>query len=316
MDTADETITTDEKAAIISIWRLGGLNWKTLAKSVWIEIYAGNLLTHAAALSFYFLFSLFPLLLFLITLLGFMAETGTELRSNLLSFLSRVVPISASALIYTTVDETVANAEGVRLWVGLLSALWFASLGLAALSDSLNAMYGVRDSRPWWRTRLSAIGLTAVLVVLILSALLLMLYGGEIGANVAGYFRLGTLFTIAWTVVQVPIAIFFVLFAFALIYYFAPDLYDQKWYWITPGSIAGVGLWLLVSFLLRLYLRHFDSYSLTYGSLGAVIILMLWFYLTGVAILAGGKINAEIENAAAQAGIPEAKVHGEKAAEL
>src|SRR5687767_13516643 len=127
MDSADETKTTDEKAAIISVWRLGGLHWKTLAKGVWVEIYAGGLLTHAAALSFYFLFSLFPLLLFLVTLLGFFAEYGTELRSNLLSFLSRVVPRSASALIYTTVDETVANAEGVRLWVGLLSALWFSS---------------------------------------------------------------------------------------------------------------------------------------------------------------------------------------------
>lgn len=315
MDAADETKMTDEKAAIASAWRLGGLDWKTLAKGVWVEIYAGGLLTHAAALAFYFLFSLFPLLLFLITLLGFFAETGTELRSNLLSFLSRVVPISASALIYTTVDETAANAEGVRLWVGLLSALWFSSLGIAALTESLNAMYGVRDSRPWWKMRLSAVGLTAILVILIMSALLIMLYGGEIGAKVAGFFRLGTLFTIAWTIVQVPIAICVVLFAFALIYYFAPDLYDQKWYWITPGSLAGVLLWLLVSFLLRLYLRHFDSYSLTYGSLGAVIILMLWFYLTGVAILMGGKVNAEIENAAAQAGIAEAKVHGEKAAE-
>jgi membrane protein len=163
--------------------------------------------------------------------------------------------------------------------------------------------------------RLSAVGLTAALVVLIVSALLLMVYGGEIGEGIAGYFNQGTRFTILWTLAQVPLALVFVLAAFALIYYFAPDLYDQKWYWITPGSVAGVLLWLLVSSVLRFYLRHFDSYSLTYGSLGAVIILMLWFYLTGVAILLGGKINAEIENAAAQAGIPEAKQYGEKTAE-
>jgi membrane protein len=225
------------------------------------------------------------------------------------------VPASASTLIYTTVDETAANAEGVRLWLGLVSALWFSSLGIAALSESLNAMYGVRDSRPWWRMRLSAVGLTAALVILILSALLLMLYGGEIGASTADYFNQGTVFATVWTIVQVPIAISFVLLAFALIYYFAPDLYDQKWYWITPGSVIGVALWLAVSFVLRVYLRHFDSYSLTYGSLGAVIVLMLWFYLAGVAILIGGRINAEIEGAAAQAGIPQAKEHGEKAAE-
>jgi len=291
------------------------LSWRTLGRRVWEEIYAGGLLTHAAALAFYFLFALFPLLLFLMTLLGFFAETGTELRSNLLGFLSRVAPPSASALIYTTVEEIAAGADGWRLWLGLVSALWFASLGIAALSDSLNAMYGVRESRPFWRVRLSAVGLTAALVVLILSALLLMLYGGEIGAGIAGYFNQGTLFTTVWTIAQVPLALAFVLFAFALIYYFAPDLYEQKWYWITPGAFIGVVLWLIVSTLLRVYLRHFDSYSLTYGSLGAVIVLMLWFYLTGVAILIGGKINAEIENAAARAGVPEAKQRGEKSAE-
>ena len=299
MKTADKKITEDA-AARVSAWRLGGLSWQTLGRRVWMEIYAGGLLTHAAALAFYFLFALFPLLLFLVTLLG---------------FLSRVAPPSASALIYTTVEEIAAGADGWRLWLGLVSALWFASLGIAALSDSLNAMYGVRESRPFWRVRLSAVGLTAALVVLILSALLLMLYGGEIGAGIAGYFNQGTLFTTVWTIAQVPLALAFVLFAFALIYYFAPDLYEQKWYWITPGAFIGVVLWLIVSTLLRVYLRHFDSYSLTYGSLGAVIVLMLWFYLTGVAILLGGKINAEIENAAARAGVPEAKQRGEKSAE-
>ncbi len=311
-----ETTDTETAEAVkISIWKLGGLSWRSLGRRVWAELYAGGLLTHAAALAFYFLFALFPLLLFLTTLLGFFAETGTELRVNLLMFLSRVVPPSAFTLVAATVDEIAANAEGWRLWVGIISALWFASLGIAALSDSLNAMYGVRESRPWWRVRASAVALTAVLVVLIVSALILMFYGGEIGAAIAGYFNQGGLFTTFWTLAQVPVALVFALFAFALIYYFAPDLYEQKWYWITPGSVIGVLLWILVSLLLRLYLGQFNNYSLTYGSLGAIIILMLWFYLTGVAILLGGKINAEIENAAAQAGVPEAKQRGEKTAE-
>lgn len=312
METADKSTTADTTAAIASAWHLGGLDWRTLLGRVWVEIYAGGLLTHAAALAFYFLFSLFPLLVFLVTLLGLFAENGTELRLNLLAFLSRVVPVSASALIYTTLDETTANAEGIRLWLGLVSALWFSSLGIAALSESLNAMYGVHDSRPWWKMRLWAVGLTGALVMLIMSALIIMLYGGEIGERLAEYLNQGPLFAAVWIIAQIPIAIGFVLLAFALIYYFAPDLYDQKWYWITPGSLLGVALWLLISFVLRIYLRHFDSYSLTYGSLGAVIVLMLWFYLTGVAILLGGKINAEIENAAAQAGIAEAKEHGKK----
>jgi membrane protein len=314
MKVADEKIPPIE-AARISVWKLGGLSWQTLARRVWIELYAGTLLTHAAALAFYFLFALFPLLLFLVTLLGFLTETGTEMRSNLFQFLSRVAPPSAFALINETILEIAVNASGWRLWLGLASALWFASLGVAALSESLNAMYGVRETRPFWKVRMSAVGLTFALVALIVTALMLMLYGSEIGVSVAAHFQQGPLFTTLWTIMQIPLALIFVLFAFALIYYYAPDLYDQKWYWITPGSLVGVALWVLVSFGFRLYLRHFDSYSLTYGSLGAVIVLMLWFFLTGVAILLGGKINAEIENAAALAGVPEAKQRGEKTAD-
>jgi membrane protein len=300
------------EAVTKSVWKLGGLSPRVLLKRVWMEIYAGALLTHAAALSFYFLLAVFPLLLFLVTILGFFTEYGTALRSQLLSILSGVVPRSASALINTTVDEIGKNADGGKFSFGLLTALWVASSGMGAVSESLNAMYGVRESRPWWKVRIIAIALTVVLAVLIITALLFVLFGGEIGENAARYFNQDTRFAPLWTVLQIPIVLGFVLMAFALIYYFAPDLYEQKWYWITPGSIVGVLMWLLVSFAFRVYLGYFDSYSLTYGSLGAVIILMLWFYLTGVAILVGGKINAEIENAAAKAGMSDAKHHGEK----
>ncbi|HEX8564559.1 MAG TPA: YihY/virulence factor BrkB family protein [Pyrinomonadaceae bacterium] len=298
-----------------SVWKLGGMSLRVLGRRVWEEFYAGSLLTHAAALSFYFLLALFPLLLFLITILGFLTNSGNEMRTSLFAQLSRIAPPSASALVYATIDEVAREADGSKLSFGLITALWVASSGVAALGDSLNAMYGVKESRPYWRTRLSSIGLTVALIVLIVSPLMLMLYGGEIGEAIANYFNQGSSFITVWSVLQVPIALAFVLVSFALIYYFAPNVYDQKWYWITPGSIAGVLLWLLVSLLFRLYLRHFDSYSLTYGSLGAVVVLSLWFYLTGTAILLGGKINAEIENAAAKAGMPEAKHHGEKEAQ-
>lgn len=300
------------EAVRISIWKLGGLSWRILASRVWREIYQGALLIHAAALSFYFLLALFPLLLFLITLLGFITETGAEMRGELLAVLSRIVPRSASSLIYATVDEIGKNADGGKLSLGLLTALWVASSGIGAISEALNAMYGVKESRAWWRVRSAAVGLTVALASLIISALLILLYCGEIGQAAADYFQQGSRFATFWVLVQVPIILVFVLFAFALIYYFAPNLYEQKWYWITPGSIIGVLLWLLVSFLFRVYLRYFDTYSLIYGSLGAVIVLMLWFYLTGVSILIGGKINAEIENAAANIGVPGAKHRGEK----
>jgi membrane protein len=220
--------------------------------------------------------------------LGYFAEAGTELRRNLLGYLAQVAPRSAAALVSTTVDEISRNADGGKLSLGLLAALWFASQGMGAMAGALNGAYKVRESRPWWRLNLISLGLTAALAVLIISALALVLYGGEIGEALAGRYGLGDAFVSAWAVLQWPIVLAFVLLAFALIYYYAPDLRHQKWYWITPGSLSGVALWLLVSSCFRLYLRYFDRYSLTYGSLGAVIILLLWFYMTGAAILIGG----------------------------
>ena len=313
MEPIIEQSTTSPAGERKSVWQLSNLSWRALGKRVWLEIYEGSMLTHAAALSFYFLLALFPLMLFLITILGFFAESGTELRSQLLVTLSKVVPYSASTLIYTTVDEIGQNADGSKLSFGILTALWIASSGMGAISEALNAMYGVKESRSWWKVRLASVGLTIALAVLIISALLLILYGGEFGEAITNYFNQTRDFETFWIIAQVPVVLVFVLITFAMIYYFAPNLYDQKWYWITPGSIIGILLWLFVSLLFRIYLRYFDSYSVTYGALGAVIVLMLWFYLTGVAILIGGKINAEIEGAAAEVGIAGAKHHGDKA---
>jgi membrane protein len=312
--TSEQGTVTEFKTEHKSIWRLGSLSWRALVKNVWLEIYAGTLLTHAAALSFYFLLALFPLMLFLITILGFFAEGGTELRQQLLSILARIVPYSASTLIHTTVEEIGQNADGGKLSFGILTALWISSSGMGAISEALNAMYGVKESRPWWKVRLASVGLTVALSVLIVSALLLILYGGELGEAVTNYFNQDRDFVAFWVIAQVPLVLAFVLLNFAMIYYFSPNLYDQRWYWITPGSVIGIVIWLFASFLFRIYLRYFDSYSITYGALGAVIVLMLWFYLTGVSILIGGKINAEIEGAAAEVGVEGAKLHGQKAA--
>jgi membrane protein len=301
-----------DQRAIASIWRLGGLTRRELALRVWRDLYEGDLLTRAAALSYYFLLALFPLLLFLTAMLGYFAESGTELRRSMLAYLATVAPRSASQLVRSTVEEVTEGAGGGKLSFGLLAALWFASFGMGAVGDTLNSAYGVRESRTWWHVRLISLGLTAALAALIISALAIVLYGGEIGEALAGRYDLGEAFMAAWQFLQMPIVLAFVLFAFALIYYCAPDLRHQKWYWITPGSLVGVALWLLVSFGFRLYLSYFDRYSVTYGSLGAVIILLLWFYLTGAAILVGGKVNAEIEHAAAEMGAPEAKLPGEK----
>jgi membrane protein len=134
--------------------------------------------------------------------------------------------------------------------------------------------------------------------------------GSRIADHLGAQYGFGDASVITWKILQWPIAFAFMLLAFALIYFFAPDVRKQDWKWITPGSVVGVALWLLVSFAFKGYLHFFDSYSKTYGSLGAVIVLMLWLYLTGAAVLIGGEVNAEFENAAAKKGAADAKRKG------
>ena len=293
-----------------SVWKLGGLTWGELGRRVWRTIYEGDFTTRTAALSYYFLLAIFPLLLFITAGLGYFAESGIALRRNLLTYLSQIVPRSASALIDNTVEEIIQNASGGKMSIGLLLTLWAASYGMGAVSETLNVAYGVKETRPWWRVRLSAIGLTIALAAFIISALALVFYGGEIGEGLAKRFGLGGLFVLTWRLLQWPIVLAFVLLAFALIYYFAPNLRAPKWHWVTPGSVVGVGLWLLISLAFRTYLSYFNNYSVTYGSLGALIILMLWFYLTGAAILIGGALNAEIETVARGVSLEQSKIEG------
>jgi membrane protein len=208
--------------------------------------------------------------------------------------------------------EVSSASGGGKISFGIIAALWAASNGMGAISDSLNVAYHVEESRPWWKQRLTAVALTIVLAFLIISALVLVLYGGRIADGLAASYGFGAVFTVGWKILQWPIVLVFLLLGFELIYYWAPDLGDQDWKWVTPGSVAALTLWLLVSLGFRLYLHFFDSYSKTYGSMGAVIVLMLWFYLTGASILIGGEINSDLEDAAARKGAPEAKKKGEK----
>jgi membrane protein len=293
-------------------WRIRGWRWKTFAKHLWTKVNTDDVLNRAAILSFYFLLALFPLLLFLIALLGSFADSGTELRHNLLTYLRAIVPVSASDLINTTVDEISQKSSGGKLSFGLVTSLWFASSGMGAIIEGLNVAYDVKETRAWWKRTLLAIVLTIALAVLIITALALMFYGSRIAEGIADRYGFGAAFTAAWTVLQWLFVLVFVFLAFQLIYYFAPDLHEQQLRWLTPGAAVGVILWLLVSFLFGSYLNFYNTYSVVYGSLGAVIILLLWFYLTGVTILIGGEVNALIEQAAARAGDPEAKAAGEK----
>jgi membrane protein len=296
-----------------TLWKLGGLSWRELGKRVWSEINGDDVFGRAAQLAYYFLLALFPLLIFLTSALGLMLGAGSGMRDTLFNYLGRVMPGSAYQLVDATMGEISAASGAGKLSFGLLATLWAASNGMGAITQALNAAYDVKESRSWWKQRLVAIVLTISLSVLVIGALLLVLWGGRAAEALAVHYQLGSVFTFAWKTLQWPMIFAFMVSAFALIYYFAPDVADQDWKWLTPGSAVGVVLWLAVSFAFKGYLHFFDSYSTTYGSLGAVIILMLWLYLTGAAILIGGEVNSEIENAAAKAGAPDAKDKGEKA---
>lgn len=295
-----------------SLWALRNITWLELAKRVWRETTDDKMFGRAAELSYYFLLALFPLLIFLTSIIGIIIGEGTETRQTLFSYLASIMPPSAFQLIEATMVEVSAGSSGGKISFGLLAALWAASNGMSAITESLNVAYDVEEGRPWWKARLVSIGLTIALSVLILSALLLVMAGNHIAEGLAGYLGYSSAFATAWKIIQWPVVFAFLILAFALIYYFAPDLRQQAWHWLTPGAAIGVVLWLLVSLGFRIYLQYFDSYNKTYGSLGAVIILMLWLYFTGAAVLIGGEINSEIENAAAEQGAPEAKERGEK----
>lgn len=249
----------------------------------------------AAQLSYYFLLALFPLLLFLINILGYLAQEGTAFREKLLTYFAAVMPWSAVTLIRHTLDEISASSGTGKLSFGLLAALWAASNGMSAISQTLNTAYNVRETRAWWKVQLTSVLLTIALAILILAALAIIIFGGSIGEALAARYGFGNFFTTVWTIVQWPIALAFVLTTFNLIYNFAPNVKPYKRKWLTPGAFVAVALWLLISFGFRIYLGYFDSYSVTYGSLGALIVLMLWFYLTGVVILIGGEVNSEFQ---------------------
>src|SRR5947209_2698076 len=196
---------------------LGGLSWKELGKRVFRETTEDGILGYAAQLSYYFLLALFPALLFLTSLLGYFAGEDSQLRAGLFRYLATVLPGDASQLVAKTVNDVTQGSGGGKLSFGILATLWAASNGMSAISESLNAAYDVQESRPWWKVRLAAVGLTPALSFLIVSSLVLVLYGHDLADAVALKFGLSAAFALTWKVVQWPLVLAFVLLGFALI---------------------------------------------------------------------------------------------------
>jgi membrane protein len=286
-----------------SLWSLQGVPVRVVASRTWKAVNADRLFGHAAELGFYFLFALFPTLFCASSILGLAARSAHQFYDRLLDYLALVIPTSALGAVLKTFNETTVASSTGKVTLGLVAAVWSASVGISAIQDTLNIVYKIEDSRSYFIARLHAIGLTVVLTIII-SLGLACLLGGDFIAALARLdlhvHLLATAATVAARVLGWIMAAALLDLSFAVIYYWAPDSKKRRWHWLTPGGALGLIGWLLASLSLRVYLHFFNNYSVTYGSLGAVIILLTWFYITGLMLLLGAEINSEIEAASAE----------------
>src|ERR671917_1626312 len=247
----------------------------------------------AAQLAYYLILAIFPFILVLVSLLGTFGSEG--LASEVLAYFKRVMPEQAYEIIRTFTENIISGeAEAPGLFTfGILFTIWAASGAFAALINALNRAYDVQETRPFWKVRGIAILMTLGLSVLILVGVLLLVLGPQIGTTIADIFGLDRLFLLVWDVVRWPVALFFMVLTVALLYYLAPDV-EQPFRWITPGGLIGVLLWVLASVGFNFYVSNFGSYNKTYGSIGAVIILLLYLYISSLTILFGATLNATL----------------------
>ena len=281
-----------------SLWKLGGLTPWQLVRNVFDEIGTNHSLGRASELAFDFLFALFPLILLMVTLFGLFTSRSVELQNHLLSYFGDLLPPAAFQLLRATATELAANASGGKLTFDIVFALWFASGGLNSMISALNLAYRVREARSWFKVRTIALGLTIIISILLFTALFFVLVSSHFVDWLGTELRLRPMVVPIWKTIQWPAVILFVAISYSVIYYFGPNLKTRQWHWITPGSAFGAFLWLLASVGFRTYLHFFNTFSASYGSLGAVMLLLAWLYVTGLAFLIGGEINAEIERAA------------------
>ncbi len=264
--------------------------WRELLTRTWREINDDNCLGLAAQLAYYFILALFPALIVVVAIASFFPRSTLQ---QVLATLAPFTPPDALSLIRTQLDAILSAEQGGLLTVGVLGALWSSSAALTAIIDTLNRAYDVEETRPWWKVRLLAIGLTVGMAVFILTAFALVVAGPELAHLLADRLGLASAVATAWTIVQWPIVFLLVAFGVALTYYFAPDTH-QDWAFITPGSAVATVLWLVASVGFRVYVQNFSDYNATYGALGAAVLLLLWLYVSGLAVLVGAELNSEI----------------------
>ena len=269
------------------------LRFQTL-KATLQEFQRDDALGLAAQLAYYLILALFPFILFLIAVMD--TFSSPEFVTELFDYLRRVMPAQVFGLIETYTVQTLRNEDTAPglLSLGILGAIWAASGAFSALINALNRAYAVQETRPYWKVKGIALLMTFGLSALIVVGVLLLVAGPSIGRTIAEVFTLGDEFIVVWEIARWPAALLFMVVTVALLFYFAPDA-GQPFRWITPGGVVGIALWVLASLAFNLYLSSdFNNYNKTYGSIGTVIVLLLYLYISSLTILFGATLNATL----------------------
>jgi membrane protein len=278
------------------------------SKLTYKEMNEDHVMAFAGNLTYKGLFAIFPFFTFLLSLLG--VFNATDLVNVMVDKLSGIAPQSATRFIEgLLLSITQSQAESAFTFgaiISILLALWGISGAFRSVMEAMNVMYEVEEDRPFWKVYGLSIFMSLAVIVLLVGALVLVIFGESIGVRVADLVGLGSLYATLWSIVQWPVVALVVLFAFALIYYFAPAV-KQRFRWISPGSILAFVFWLIFSLLFSLYTSIAGSYNETYGSLAGVIVLMLYVYYSALIMLIGAEVNQVIEWH-----IPGGKNEGEK----
>ncbi len=260
------------------------------------RIYAGlDVVTeYAAQVAYYLVFSLFPLLFFLTTLAAYL-PLGNAVGASM-DRIRPFLPAEAQSIVDSKLNSLLTETRPKLLTIGILVAIWSASRGASAIGTALNRAYGVEEKRPYWRVQLAAIGVTVIGALLVLLAIAALIAGGSAGLWLAERIGIATAYQIVVSWARWPVTVLVIMLVAAMAYHFLPAV-DQKFKFITPGSVTATALWMVATWGFGLYVSSFGDYDATYGSIGGVIILLTWFYISSAIFLLGGKINAILAQA-------------------
>jgi membrane protein len=274
---------------------LGKRSWWAILKRTVKEFQQDNLTDWAAALTYYGVLALFPMLIALVSVLGLVGSQNSV--TTLINSLNSVGLSSIAKAIQGPFNDLVTHrsAAGVLFVVGLAIALWSASSYIGAFMRASNAIYEVEEGRPFWKLRPLQVLITLVMVVLLSLVAIGLVITGPLTDAVGNLLGLGHSATTAFSIIKWPVMIAIVMLMFAGLYYIAPNVRQPKFRWITPGGVVGVLIWIAASVLFGLYIAHFNSYNKTYGSLATVVTFLVWLWISNIAILFGAELDAELE---------------------